>query len=136
MVARPAGVLGIVWRRLEDQPRAAACARPDDDARSFQVLFEPRSSPIKIFGIRQAKSHLSELVRNAAKGECSLVTDNRKPVAMIGPPPNDVHDRQALLNDEDDGAETRSPPVSKELSDAAGFRKALFGAPHPLELDF
>ena len=83
---------------------------------------------MKSLGIRQAKAHLSALVRAAAKGECSLITDNRKPVAMIGPPPQDPVE-----------AEISSPPPteeSKPLSDAAEFRKALFGVPFPIELDF
>jgi len=82
---------------------------------------------MKTLGIRQAKAHLSQLVRAAAAGECSLVTDNGKLVAMIGPPllePMEAED---------------SPPPAEEttpLSDAAAFRKALFGAPYSLELDF
>ena len=43
---------------------------------------------MKEYGIRQAKAHLSQIVRAAADGERSLVTDNRKPVAMIGPLPD------------------------------------------------
>ena len=82
---------------------------------------------MKTFGIRQTKAHLSELVRAAAKGECSLVTDNRKPVAMIGPPPGNTAD-----------AKEAPPPgeETKPLSNAAAFRKALLSAPYPLELDF
>jgi antitoxin (DNA-binding transcriptional repressor) of toxin-antitoxin stability system len=94
---------------------------------------------MKILGIRAAKAHLSELVRNAAKGECSLITDNRKPVAMIGPPPGEA-DKMNTSPPGDDGhvADRPSPLVAKESprSDAAAFRKALFGAPYPLELDF
>ena len=66
-------------------------------------------------------------MRAAADGERSLVTDNRKPVAMIGPLPRR-------------GVEAGTPPKpaekTKPLSDAAAFRKALLGAPYPLELDF
>jgi antitoxin (DNA-binding transcriptional repressor) of toxin-antitoxin stability system len=83
---------------------------------------------MKTLGIRQAKAHLSQLVRDAAKGECSLVTDNRKPVAMIGPPPEDPVE-----------AEDPSPAPTegtKPISDAAEFRKALFGVPSPIELNF
>ena len=82
---------------------------------------------MKTLGIRQAKARLSQLVRAAAAGECSLVTDNRKPVAIIGPPPMktvEAEDSASLA------AET------KPLSDASAFRKALLSAPHPLELDF
>jgi hypothetical protein len=61
-------------------------------------------------------------VRNAAKGECSLVTDNRKPVAMIGPPPEEGPA---------ESIEARKPPT-----DPAAFRRALLSAPYPLELDF
>ena len=56
---------------------------------------------MKTMGIRLAKAKLSKLVRDAAKGECSIVTDNRKPVAMIGPPPDPVE------------AEVSSPPPAK-----------------------
>jgi antitoxin (DNA-binding transcriptional repressor) of toxin-antitoxin stability system len=92
-----------------------------------------------VLGIRQAKAHLSELVRNAAKGECSLITDYRKPVAMIGPPPGEAHKMNTSPPSEDDYvADDPSPLVAKESppSDAAAFRKALFAAPYPLELDF
>jgi antitoxin (DNA-binding transcriptional repressor) of toxin-antitoxin stability system len=83
---------------------------------------------MKSLGIRQAKARLSALVRAAAEGECSLVTDNRKPVAMIGPPPEDpveAEDSSPVLTEE-----------TKSISDAAEFRKALFGVPSPIELDF
>jgi antitoxin (DNA-binding transcriptional repressor) of toxin-antitoxin stability system len=87
-----------------------------------------RSEQMKSLGIRQAKAHLSELVRDAAQGECSLVTDNRKPVAMIGPPPQDPVE-----------AEAPSLPLTEETkppSDAAQFRKALFGVPFPIDFPF
>jgi antitoxin (DNA-binding transcriptional repressor) of toxin-antitoxin stability system len=83
---------------------------------------------MKSLGVRQAKAHLSALVRAATSGECSLVTDNGRLVAMIGPPP------QASAEPED-----RSPAPTEEttpLSDAARFRAALLGVPFPLELDF
>jgi antitoxin (DNA-binding transcriptional repressor) of toxin-antitoxin stability system len=83
---------------------------------------------MKTLGIRQAKARLSQLVRDAAKGECSLVTDNRKPVAMIGPPPPDPAE-----------AEESSLPSTEETkppSDAAEFRKALFGVPFPIDFPF
>jgi antitoxin (DNA-binding transcriptional repressor) of toxin-antitoxin stability system len=83
---------------------------------------------MKSLGVRQAKAHLSALVRAATSGECSLVTDNGRLVAMIGPPP------QALVE-----AEDSSPAPTEEttpLSDAARFRTALLGVPFPLELDF
>jgi len=93
---------------------------------------------MKILGIRQAKAHLSQLVRNASKGECSLVTDNRKPVAMIGPPPGKAYETEN--SPPGDGHELKSSPSlvddEKPRSDAAAFRKALFDAPYPLELDF
>jgi antitoxin (DNA-binding transcriptional repressor) of toxin-antitoxin stability system len=79
---------------------------------------------MKEFGIRQAKTQLPQLVRNAAKGERILVTDNRNPVAMIGPLSTAVN--------------APEPAVAGDLhlSRAAAFRKALFGAPYPFELDF
>ncbi len=87
---------------------------------------------MNIVGIRRAKATLSELVRDAAKGKCSLVTDNRKPVAMIGPPPGDY-------GPESQGGATEAPPLLVEgplPSDPAAFLDALRAAPHPLELDF
>ena len=83
---------------------------------------------MKTFGIRQAKAHLSALVRDAAKGDCSLITDNRKPVAMIAPPPQDPVEAEV----------SSSPPIEEiqELSDAAEFRKTLFGVPFPTEFPF
>jgi antitoxin (DNA-binding transcriptional repressor) of toxin-antitoxin stability system len=83
---------------------------------------------MKSLGIRQAKAHLSALVRATTEGECSLVTDNRKPVAMIGPPPQDP--AEAV------GPSAAPPEETTPLSDAAKFRKALLGPPFPLELDF
>ena len=83
---------------------------------------------MKSLGVRQAKAHLSALVRAAANGECSLITDNGKLVAMIGPPTHDAVE-----------AEDSSPPHNEEtkpLSDAGKFRQALLGVPFPLELDF
>jgi antitoxin (DNA-binding transcriptional repressor) of toxin-antitoxin stability system len=83
---------------------------------------------MKSLGIRQAKAHLLALVRAATSGECSLVTDNGKRVAMIGPPPPDPVDTE----------HPSSLPAeeAKSLSDAAEFRKALLAVPFPLELDF
>ena len=83
---------------------------------------------MKSLGVRQTKAHLSALVRAATSGECSLVTDNGRVVAMIGPPPQDpveVKDSSSLPTEE-----------VESLSDAAEFRKALLGVPFPLELDF
>jgi antitoxin (DNA-binding transcriptional repressor) of toxin-antitoxin stability system len=93
-----------------------------------QHEFVSRSEQMKSLGIRQAKARLSALVRAATSGECSLVTDNGRLVAMIGPPPQDPAE-----------AEDSSPAPTEEtkpLSDAADFRKALLGVPSPLELDF
>jgi len=80
---------------------------------------------MKTLGIRQAKAHLSALVRDAANGECSLVTDNGRPVAMIGPPPQDPVEAE----------DSSSSPTeeAKTPSDAAEFRKALFGIPLHIE---
>jgi antitoxin (DNA-binding transcriptional repressor) of toxin-antitoxin stability system len=83
---------------------------------------------MKSVGVRRAKAHLSALVRAAASGECSLVTDNGRLVAMIGPPPQDPLD-----------AEDLSPAPNEEtkpLSDAGKFRQALLGIPSPIELNF
>jgi antitoxin (DNA-binding transcriptional repressor) of toxin-antitoxin stability system len=83
---------------------------------------------MKSLGVRQAKAHLSALVRAAASGECSLVTDNGRLVAMIGPPPPDPLDAEDLSPAPNKG--TKLP------SDADKFRQALLGVPFPLELDF
>jgi prevent-host-death family protein len=82
---------------------------------------------MKSFGIRETKAHLSQLVRAAANGECSIVTDNGNPVAMIGPLPANA------LNAED---APQAVEETKPLSNAAAFRNALLGAPYPLQLDF
>ena len=83
---------------------------------------------MKSLGVRQAKAHLSALVRAAASGECSLVTDNGKLVAMIGPPPQDPEEAK----------DCSSLPTkeAKSHSDAAEFRKALLGVPFAIELNF
>jgi antitoxin (DNA-binding transcriptional repressor) of toxin-antitoxin stability system len=83
---------------------------------------------MKSLGVRQAKAHLSALVRAATSGECSLVTDNGRLVAMIGPPP------QALIEAED--SSPAPTEATKPLSDAGDFRKALLGVPSPIELNF
>jgi antitoxin (DNA-binding transcriptional repressor) of toxin-antitoxin stability system len=83
---------------------------------------------VKSLGVRQAEAHLSALVRAAATGECSLVTDNGRLVAMIGPPPQD--------HVEAEGSPSSPIEETKPLSDAAEFRKALLGVPFPIELDF
>jgi antitoxin (DNA-binding transcriptional repressor) of toxin-antitoxin stability system len=82
---------------------------------------------MKSVGIRQAKPRLSALARAAAAGEPTLITDYGKPIAMIAP----------LV--EDPAHEEAAPAPIKEpkpRTGAAAFRKALFAAPHPLELDF
>jgi antitoxin (DNA-binding transcriptional repressor) of toxin-antitoxin stability system len=83
---------------------------------------------MKTFGIRQAKAHLSALVRDAAGGDCSLITDNRELVAMIAPPPQDPIEAEV----------SSSPPIeeTKPPSDAAQFRKTLFGVPFPFDFPF
>ena len=82
---------------------------------------------MRSFGIRQAKAHLSALVRAAASGECSLVTDNGKLVAMIAPPPK-----------EHAQADHPAEPIEamKPLSDPVAFRHTLLSPPYPLNLDF
>lgn len=79
-------------------------------------------------GIRRAKAHLSQLVRDVGSGQCSLITDNGKLVAMIGPPP------QNPVEAEDPS--TSPIEKAKTLSDAVEFRKALFAVPSPMELNF
>ena len=79
---------------------------------------------MKVYGIRQAKAHLSHIVRSAAAGVCSIVTDNRRPVAIIGPAPSTTSGKEKM------------PPAAEKLSDASAFGAALIGAPYPLELDF
>ena len=84
---------------------------------------------MKSIGIRQAKARLSALARAAAAGESTLITDYGKPIAMIASLVEDpAHEREKAA----------SAPIeeSKPPTDAAAFRQALFGAPHPLELDF
>jgi len=83
---------------------------------------------MKSLGVRQTKAHLSALVRAAANGECSLVTDNGRLVAMIAPPPEDP------IEAEDSSLSTIEE--AKPVSDAVEFRKALFGIPFPLDFIF
>jgi antitoxin (DNA-binding transcriptional repressor) of toxin-antitoxin stability system len=90
------------------------------------------------YGIRQAKAHLSELARDATKGVCTVITDNRKPVAMIVPPPSDSDGPENLASADGDGPQGPSSSVAAEpsSSSAAAFRKAFLGAPFPVGLDF
>ena len=75
---------------------------------------------MKEYGIRNAKARLSEIARAAAAGECSLITDNRKPVALIGPPPGDDMETEIL-----------SQPVepTRSTSDAAAPTNVLARVP-------
>ena len=80
---------------------------------------------------------MSEIVRDAGTGACTIVTVNRKPLAMIGPLPAAM--TEATEIGEAEIMEPDDPPPSKDskpLSDAATFRKAIFSAPYTLELDF
>ena len=67
-------------------------------------------------GIRVAKARLSELARDAAKGEVTILTDYGKPIAMISP------------IDQATKAESRS--------DAGEFRKGLLSLPYHMDLGF
>ena len=60
-------------------------------------------------------------------GRCSIVTDNRKPVAMIGPLPKTPLES---------GNSSQPSAKTKPLSDAAAFRRALLAARRPIDLDF
>jgi antitoxin (DNA-binding transcriptional repressor) of toxin-antitoxin stability system len=119
-----------MWRRFGGLPQSGdtglLLAGPRASPNNMTSIL--RSNMMKTLGIRQAKAHRSQLVRDAAEGECSLVTDNGRLVAMIGPPPEDPAE-----------AEDPSPVPTEEAnapSDAAEFRKALFGVPSPIELNF
>jgi antitoxin (DNA-binding transcriptional repressor) of toxin-antitoxin stability system len=70
---------------------------------------------MKSVGIREAKARISELARAAAKGEATILTDYRKPVAMVGP---------------------LQQAVEETSSDAREFRKALLSLPYHLDLGF
>ncbi len=122
---------GFGWattRGVASQSGRRAAPRDTSIAwQSFSLTSDPLNLwnlPMKAFGNRQAKAHLSQLVRNAAKGESGLVTENRMPVAVIGPPSM--------------AANVPGHSVVEELalSDAEAFSKALFGAPYPFEVDF
>ncbi len=68
-------------------------------------------------GIREAKAHLSALVRAAAEGELTLITDHGKPMAVIGPADN-----------------RDSAPA--EPSEPRRFRRALLAVPYEVNVDF
>jgi prevent-host-death family protein len=70
---------------------------------------------MKSVGIREAKARLSALVRAAADGEPTVLTDYGKPLAVI----------TAIAE-----SEKESP------SDPSDFRKALLALPHELDVDF
>lgn len=82
---------------------------------------------MKKYGIRIAEPRLSVTARAAEASERSILTDDRKSVAITAPPPAAVAGAKFLLE-----------PIkeTKPLSDAEAFRQALFGAPYPLELEF
>jgi antitoxin (DNA-binding transcriptional repressor) of toxin-antitoxin stability system len=66
-------------------------------------------------GIRLAKARLSELARDAAKGEVTILTDYGKPIAMI----SSIEQTKA-----------------ESASDAGEFREALLSLPYHLDLGF
>lgn len=110
----------------------APIQRPDPSGATTALLSRPHpqlSARIRVQeGVRQAKAHLSALMRAAASAECSLITDKGKLVAVIGRPPQDAAE-----------AEDSSPAPNEEAkarSHAAEFRKALLGVPFPIEVDF
>jgi prevent-host-death family protein len=72
-------------------------------------------------GIREAKAQFSALVRAAAAGELTLLTDHGKPLAVIAPLPGDASEASDDLR----------PPI-----DAAAFRHALLAIPYEPEMDF
>src|SRR5271154_1558054 len=71
--------------------------------------------PMRSVGIRTAKARLSELARDAAKGEVTILTDYGKPIAMIS---------------------SIEPTKAEGGSDAGEFREALLSLPYPLDLGF
>jgi antitoxin (DNA-binding transcriptional repressor) of toxin-antitoxin stability system len=72
--------------------------------------------PMRSVGIRVAKARLSELARDAAKGEVTILTDYGKPIAMIS------------TIDQTTKAEGGS--------DAGEFREALLSLSYHLDLGF
>lgn len=85
---------------------------------------------MKTVGIREAKPRFSALVRAAAEGETTLITDYGKPVAVIAPlePPPAVSREPGVENT----AAAAAPPPSA----AAAFLEALLNPPFDLNFDF
>ncbi len=75
-------------------------------------------SEMKSIGIREAKAHLSRLVRAAANGEPTLITDYGKPIAVIS------------------SVEERKAAPTAVFSDAAKFKQVLLACPDHFEIDF
>jgi prevent-host-death family protein len=71
---------------------------------------------MKSAGIREAKARFSELVRAAAGGEATILTDHGKPVAVVGPLEQTIEEETG--------------------SDAAKFREALLSLPYHLDVGF
>jgi antitoxin (DNA-binding transcriptional repressor) of toxin-antitoxin stability system len=71
---------------------------------------------MKSVGIREAKARLSELARDAAKGEVTMLTDYGKPIATIAPIEQTIKEERG--------------------SDAGEFREALLSLPYHLDLGF
>jgi antitoxin (DNA-binding transcriptional repressor) of toxin-antitoxin stability system len=67
-------------------------------------------------GIRIAKARLSELARDAAQGEVTVLTDYGKPIAMI--------------------SSIEQTTKAESGSDAGEFREALLSLPYHLDLGF
>jgi len=73
---------------------------------------------MKSVGIREAKAHLPELARAAARGEPTLITHHGEPTAVLV------------------SAEEWKAAHAAVGSDAAGFKQALLACPGHLEVDF
>ena len=67
-------------------------------------------------GIRVAKARLSELARDAAKGEATILTDYGKPIATI--------------------ASIERTTKEESGSDEGEFREALLSLPYHLDMGF
>jgi prevent-host-death family protein len=85
---------------------------------------------MKSVGIRKAKPCLSALVRAAAGGETTLITDYGKPVAVIAP----IEARAADLPEPE--GDTTKQPEPRQPTDSAAFLDALFNPPFRIDLDF
>ena len=102
--------------------------RPAQNA--YKISRSRRGDSNESVGIRDAKPNLSALVRAAAKGETTLITDYGKPVALIAPLETATAKKPRPSPKKAVRSEARLP------TDFAALLERLLNPPFELKFDF